>query len=692
MSIADITKRFRVGTRIYIGFGLILLMLAGLATTAYFDFESTLGKIGEYIRVNKNATLITSVERNVVGVRRNVLAYIVNGDEKSLKRVHELKEVLSGELNESIGLIHNPEMKKRATKIQSLFEEYAADFDTAVKEKKNRDAAVKKEMNVYGKQARENITKIIHTATRDNDDEAAAMAGLVQERLMLARLNSNRYLSDPSDERIKIIKEYIAEFIKDSKILERRLKNPARKRLAQETLRIVPLYEASFLKVVDATKTYEHLVHKKMADVASEISNDAKDINHEYHDRMEELGTAIISEVKDTEVTLVIISIIAIIIGVIFAFFIASSIVPHVQAMTNAMGDLAEGDLEVEIPARDRTDEIGDMSGAVQVFKDNAIEVKRLEAEQKEAEEREKLREEENIKKTEEAKKKAEEDRKNEMMALADNFESSIKGVVEVVSSSATEMQSSAEGLSAASEQGSNQSAAAAAATEQASANVATIATATEELTTSIGEIAQQVNSAAEMSNQAATEAVGANEQIQGLLEATGRIGEVIDLINDIASQTNLLALNATIEAARAGDMGKGFAVVASEVKNLANQTAKATEEIAGQITGVQEATADSVKAIESITAIINSLSEINSSIASAMEEQSAATQEISRNVQETASGTKEIASNVTGVEQAAGETGRAAAELLTAASTLSEESVNLNNDVDAFIAKIREN
>ncbi|MCK5297040.1 MAG: HAMP domain-containing protein, partial [Alphaproteobacteria bacterium] len=371
MSIADITKRFRVGTRIYIGFGLILLMLAGLAGLSYIDFEDTLGKIDEYVRVNKNATVVSETERNTVAIRRNVLAYMTTGDEKSLKRAHELKEIFDSELNELASLIHNPEMKKRVTKMQSLFEEYASDFETAVKEKKIRDTAVKKEMNVYGKQARENITKIIHTAIKDHDDEAAAMAGLVQEQLMLARLNANRYLSHPSDERIKIAKEYVAEFIKDSKILERRLKNPERKRLAQETLRIVPMYEASLLKVVEATEKYEHLVHDKMDALADTISNDAKKMTHKYHDRMEELGKTIVSDVRSTETTLVIFSIIAMILGVVFAFFIASSIVPHVQAMTGAMGDLAEGDLEVEIPARDRTDELGDMSGAVQVFKDN---------------------------------------------------------------------------------------------------------------------------------------------------------------------------------------------------------------------------------------------------------------------------------------------------------------------------------
>ena len=362
----------------------------------------------------------------------------------------------------------------------------------------------------------------------------------------------------------------------------------------------------------------------------------------------------------------------AVLAGIAFAFFVARSIVVPVRSMTDIMGLLASGDKTVLVPALDNQDEIGAMARAVQVFKENAIRVERLQAEQ------------------EEMKRRAEADRRAAMLKLADDFESSVKHVVDSVSAAAVQMQATSQSMASVAEEASRQSTAVAAASEEAATNVQTVASAAEELSASIREITQQVSQASDVSNEAVTVADVAQGVMHGLDEATSRIGEVVNLINDIAAQTNLLALNATIEAARAGDAGKGFAVVANEVKHLANQTGKATEEISDQIGAVQDSTGKAVIAIGQISSIISRISEINSAIASAVEEQGAATQEIARNVDQAAAGTQEVSANIIGVNQAAGEAGHAANEVLQAASELGRQSALLSSEVTNFIATIR--
>ncbi|MBL6927768.1 MAG: HAMP domain-containing protein [Rhodospirillales bacterium] len=357
---------------------------------------------------------------------------------------------------------------------------------------------------------------------------------------------------------------------------------------------------------------------------------------------------------------------------ILIAIFTTRSIVNPINLMTGAMQKLADGELEVHVPAQGRTDEIGKMAATVQVFKDNAIKVRAMEAAQKEAA------------------RHAEADKRAAINKMADEFEATVGGVVDQVSSAATEMQASSEAMSSTADQASEQSATVAAASEQASANVQTVASAAEELSSSIAEISRQVGQSSEIASNAVRQADQTNQKVQGLADAANRIGEVVALITDIADQTNLLALNATIEAARAGDAGKGFAVVASEVKNLANQTGKATDEIGTQISEIQAATSDAVTAIEVIGNVIGEIDEIGTTIASAVEQQGAATQEIARNVEQASLGTNEVSANIGGVNQAAGETGAAAMQIRLAASELSVQAETLRTEVRKYLQTVR--
>ncbi len=363
---------------------------------------------------------------------------------------------------------------------------------------------------------------------------------------------------------------------------------------------------------------------------------------------------------------------IAILFGALLAWIIGNGIANPLTTMTSAMVRLAQGDLEVDVPGTERKDEIGDMAGTVQVFKDNAINVKRMEEE------------------AEQQRLSAEKRVRDERLQLADNFENAVMGIVESVSDSASSMSASAEQMRGIAEQTSDRSATVTTASVQASANVQSVATATEEMSATVQEISRQVSQSSDISSNAVEESQSATAQVQGLAEASQKIGEVVGLINDIANQTNLLALNATIEAARAGDAGKGFAVVASEVKNLASQTAKATEEISGQIAEIQTATGSAVTAIEGISSTIGQINEIGNSISAAVEEQGASTQEISRNVQEAAQGTEEVNSNMGEVNRGAQETGSAASQVLEATNDLSRQASSLREEVDKFLSSVR--
>ena len=360
-------------------------------------------------------------------------------------------------------------------------------------------------------------------------------------------------------------------------------------------------------------------------------------------------------------------------IAIAIVYFTSRSIVNPVNSMTDAMKSLADGNTSIEIPGVGNSDEIGDMASAVQVFKDNAIERERLEAEASENE------------------KRMAEERKKAMAELADSFESSVKIVVEQVSKAAAELQTTAQSMSSNAEESTRQTTTVAAGTEETTANVETVASAAEELSSSINEISRQVTESSKIAANAVDEAKQTNEEMKGLADAAQKIGEVINLINDIASQTNLLALNATIEAARAGEAGKGFAVVASEVKNLANRTAKATEDITVQIGGIQDASSQAVGTIESIGSTIDQINNISSSIAGAVEEQSAATGEISRNVKDAADGTKEVSKNVGGIAEVSQATASAAEQVLGMAGELATHSENLSGEVENFLKGVRE-
>ncbi len=363
---------------------------------------------------------------------------------------------------------------------------------------------------------------------------------------------------------------------------------------------------------------------------------------------------------------------IALITGTGVAYVLVSrSISRPLAEIATGLDALNADDMSVDVTVHN-DDEIGAVAKAYAVFKDSMMKTKELEADQ------------------EKQKQRMEEEKRSTMNKLADDFDASVGGIVDTVSSASAELSTTAQSMSSIAEETSSQANSVAAASEQASANVQTVASATEEMSNSIAEINQQIAEASDASKKAVEDVTKTATQMETLAQTADKIGEVVSMISDIAEQTNLLALNATIESARAGEAGKGFAVVASEVKSLANETAKATEGISELVSEIQSETRTAVTGIADIGKVISQLEQTSTAIAAAMEEQGATTQEVARNVTEAASGTQEVSTSIAGVTQASQEAGTASSQVTSAADELSKQSVLMKSEVEKFIEQVR--
>lgn len=413
---------------------------------------------------------------------------------------------------------------------------------------------------------------------------------------------------------------------------------------------------------------------ERLDEIGPRVSAQVDNAQNTLQARQAELGDQALSEIATTKRLIVLVGIAGVIAGIGLAFFMTRMISRPIKQITGVLRALAKGETTIEVPARDRSDEVGVMAGAAETLRQGLEEKAMLEAEQAKFNDRAAM----------------EQARKREMAELADRFENEISSVMTALTNRAEKLREAAGGMTTAAENNERRATDIASASGQAATSVQTVSAATEQLSASVSEISEQVARASSVSQEAARSAENTNTRISGLAQAADRIGEIVTLIQDIAAQTNLLALNATIESARAGEAGKSFAVVAGEVKTLANQTQKATEQIAEQIQAVQSETKQAVDAIRDISAIVQQVSEISQSVASAAEEQHAATSEIAGSAQQAAEGTANVSGTVGELNETAKQAQKTSADVLDASEELASKSQEVLSNMTAFLEKIR--
>jgi methyl-accepting chemotaxis protein len=645
MKSTSIFARLKIGTRVYAGFSLTLALLAALGGVGVVSLTGADTSFDRYALVTANTVNVAGFDRDFATVRRTAYAYAVAGQDQMRRLALDNISKVQQEIAAALTTLR-AEDRTRMEGVARLVDGYAANFEAGIKERTAREQAYEA-MAQSGLKASQAITEIVKMTTADGDFELAALAGQVQSSLLLARVNAARFVGRPDAKLAEAFRKNYADFQTTVRRLGDHLKSVESKRLASESAEQGANYMQGFDTYAAITLSLDKLFFDTMAKQGVELESMLTDIVGAQRQALTNTGSELTATMKGTRTTMMAIAIGALVFGFAIAFLIARSIVRPVSGLTAGMKELASGNFDVVLPGLDRHDEVGEMAQAVETFKVRSADRARQEAEERQAEQVRLAEAKRSADERETAQRRAAEEklvaeRKSTRHRLADGFESAVGHIVSTVSSAASQLEAAAVTLTSTADRTQKLASAVATASEEASANVGSAASATNEMSTSVTEITRQVHESSRIALDAVKQAQETDQRIQFLAQAAGRIGDVVKLITAIAEQTNLLALNATIEAARAGEAGRGFAIVAQEVKALAAQTAKATEEIGAQITGMQTETTQSVTAIKKIGDTIGRISEIAASIASAVEQQNAATGEIARNVQQAAKGSTE--------------------------------------------------
>jgi methyl-accepting chemotaxis protein len=660
----------RFGAKIMAGFAVVLAISAASLGIAYLGFDRVSAGVSSYRNSVSEADLARNIDRELISYRSLARYYVVTGKDDDAAAAQEAEASLKGAIEQSMKGTSNSGRLDQITRLAREFKAFTKIFAEIVKFKRDSALVTQNRLTRGANTLRYKLDDLPSNA--DDSELQAIQFGTkkVAEQFQAAAALANTFVinSDPAvaasaTARLKFVENSLhAISSKNDKVVEG----------LKEASALLEEYRQALTKLIENSKEIDELVDE-MADSAAAIVKGAGAMKADVVSDQQRLASESDAIVSETEQLIILLAAGGILLGGLLAFVLGRGISRPMIAMCRAMRELAGGNFDVVLPGLGRRDELGEVAGAVEEFKLQAVAKAQRDAAEQEAQNR-----------------TADAARRAELIRFADGFETAVGTIVSNVSASAVQLEQAAGTLTRTAETTQSLSSKVAGASEETSGNIDSVATATEELSASVGEIGRRVSESNRIAGAAVAQAEATDERIGKLSRAAQQIGDVVKLITAIAEQTNLLALNATIEAARAGDAGRGFAVVASEVKSLASQTAKATDEISNHIAGMQGATQESVAAIKEIGSTIAQISDIASSIASAVEEQGAATAEIARSVQNVAQGTREAATKIMQVNRGATETGTASEEVLHSAKTLSAESTRLRAELDRFMANIR--
>jgi methyl-accepting chemotaxis protein len=662
------TLRFRA--KIMLGFAVTLAISAASMGFAYLGFERVSGGVESYRRSVLEADLARNIDRELISYRSLARYFVATGKEDDGKAALAAEGSLKEAILASMKGTTNPARLEQVVKLEREFRAFTKIFADILQVKEQSAQITQNQLARTGTTLRYKLDDLPSNA----DDSELQVVTLGSKRVLdqfqavtaLANtfvVNSDKTTAASALARLKFVEGSLKAISSTTDKVQQGIK---------EVSGMLDEYRQALTKLVDNSKEIDELTIE-MTESAAAINQGSGVMKSDLLADQKRLEAESNATIGETEHLILMLAAGGFVLGCVWAFFLGKGISRPMTAMCSAMRELAAGNFDVVLPGLGRKDELGEMAGAVEEFKVQAVARAERDAATQEAQN-----------------KAASAARRAELIRFADDFETAVGAIVGNVSASAVQLEAAAGTLTRTAETTQSLSSQVAGASEEASSNMQSVASATEELSASVDEIGRRVKESSQIAEAAVRQAEQTDGRIGKLSRAAQEIGDVVKLITAIAEQTNLLALNATIEAARAGDAGRGFAVVASEVKSLASQTARATDEISNHISGMQGATQESVAAIKEIGGTIGKISDIATTIAVAVEQQSTATQEIARSVQNVAQGTQEAAANVMQVNRGATETGSASEEVLNSARTLSSESTRLREELDRFMANIR--